>query len=471
VGFFQSTFVRALGAALIAALGITSCASGSSNATSPALPSLLSPATGSGSGGSSKYISHVVVVIQENRSFDDLFATFPGADGATEGLEKLPSGDQYVQLKQVDLDSPCDWGHSWQTYIKDWDKGKMDAFNGEGGGQKCPGKAGTAVYQYVNPSEIGPYWTLAQQYVLGDQMFQTQGSGSFTAHQDLIAGGTILNPSQTESLVDFPSERPWGCDAPAGTVTSLLISDPPKKLTREYHKGPFPCLSYETMRDLLDAKSVSWTYYSPPEPNGTGSLWNAFDAIQAVREGPEWKTNIRNSTKLFDDVKHNKLANVSWVVPDDVNSDHPGVTKDYGPSWVASVVNAIGESNYWNSTAIVIVWDDWGGFYDNAPPPFMDQWGGLGFRVPMIVVSPYAREGQSGSGLVEHEQYEFGSILKFIENVWGLGQLGTTDKRATSIIDCFDFTQQPRQFQKIGSSYSRAFFEHQKPSCLPVDSE
>jgi phospholipase C len=473
VGPFQSTFVRALGVALIAVLGLSSCASGSSNATAGStLPSWLLPAAGSGSGGSSNYISHVVVVIQENRSFDDLFATFPGARGATEGLEKLPSGDQYVPLKEVDLDSPCDWSHSWQNYVKDWDKGKMDEFNLEGGGVKCPGKVGTAVYQYVNPSEIGPYWAIAQQYVLADQMFQTQGSGSFTAHQDLIAGGTIINPSQTESLVDFPSTRPWGCDAPAGTVTSLLIANPPKKkLKKEYHKGPFPCLSYETMRDLLDANSVSWTYYSPSEPHGTGALWNAFDAIAAVRDGPEWKTNIRDSSKIFSDVKNNELANVSWVVPDDVNSDHPGVAKDYGPSWVASVVNAIGESKYWNSTAIVIVWDDWGGFYDNAPPPFMDQWGGLGFRVPMIVVSPYAREGTSGAGLVEHEQYEFGSILKFVENIWGLGQLGTTDKRATSIIDCFDFTQQPRQFQEIGSSYSRAFFEHQKPSYLPVDSE
>jgi len=472
VGPFQPTVVGALGAALIAALGLTSCANGSSNATAGStLPSWLSPATGSGSGGSSDYISHVVVVIQENRSFDDLFATFPGADGATEGLEKLSSGDQYVALQEVDLASPCDWGHSRQAYLKDWDKGKMDAFNLESGGVKCPGPNGTAVYQYVNPSEIGPYWSLAQQYVLADQMFQTQGSGSFTAHQDLIAGGTIINQSQTESLVDFPSESPWGCDAPAGTVTSLLVSNPPKALKRENHKGPFPCLSYETMRDLLDANSVSWTYYSPPEPRGTGALWNAFDAIDAVREGPEWQTNIRNSTKFFSDVQNNNLANVSWIVPDGNNSDHPGNKKDYGPSWVASIVNAIGESNYWNSTAIVIVWDDWGGFYDNVPPPFQDQWGGLGFRIPMIVVSPYARESTSGPGFVEHDQYEFGSILKFIENIWGLGQLGTTDKRATSIIDCFDFTQQPRQFQEIGSSHSRAFFEHQKPSYLPVDSE
>ena len=471
---FQSS-LDACCAALIAMLAFTSCAAGSSSATTGStLPSWLSPAAGSGSGGSSNYISHVVVVIQENRSFDDLFATFPGADGATQGKEKLPSGDQIVDLQEVDLASPCDWGHSWGAYLKDWDKGKMDKFNLEGGGVKCPGHAGTAVYQYVNPSEIEPYWTLAQQYVLSDHMFQTQGSGSFTAHQDLIRGGTTINASQTESLVDFPSHHPWGCDSPPGTVTSLLVSNPPKPLKREFDKGPFPCTDdfpssgsyYETLRDLLDANSVSWTYYSPPVVGGTGGLWNAFDAISAVRNGPEWKANIHNTTTLFSDITNGKLANVSWVVPDDVNSDHPGGGKDLGPSWVASVVNAIGESSYWNSTAIIVVWDDWGGFYDNAVPPFQDQQGGLGFRVPTIVVSPYTIVGKSSrGGYISHTNYEYGSILKYIEENFNLGSLGTTDRRATSIGNVFNYSQQPRPFTAIPSAYDAQYFiQHREPS-------
>jgi phospholipase C len=341
----------------------------------------------------------------------------------------------------------------------------------ESGGVTCPGKAGSAVYQYVNPSELQPYWTMAEQYVLADHMFQSQGSGSFTGHQDLIAGTTIINQEQTETVVDFPSHMPWGCDAQAGTKTSLLVYTT-SKLKDEYDKGPFPCMTYSTLRDLLDAHSVSWKYYSPPEPDGTGALWNAFDAIKAVREGPEWTTNIANTKYFFSDVSGGTLPSVSWIVPDDLNSDHPGVKSDTGPSWVASIVNAIGGSSYWDSTAIIVVWDDWGGLYDNQPPPFFDNWGGLGFRVPMIVISPYAREAVPGQpGYISHTQYEFGSILKFVEDIWGLGRLGPIDTRATSMVDCFDFTQTPRAFTPIGTKYSRSYFLHQPPSYKPVDTE
>ncbi|MGB8151589.1 MAG: alkaline phosphatase family protein, partial [Candidatus Cybelea sp.] len=245
---------------------------------------------GSGGGGSSKYIQHVIVVIQENRSFDNLFATFPGADGATGGCmappsdmlprseatsHGCPSGDQWVPLKEEDLAEPCDWSHGRHNFLTDYDGGAMDGFGSEGGGNNCPGKAGTKAYVYTNPSQIGPYWTIAKQYVLADQMYQTQGSGSFTAHQDLIAGGTILNPNKTHSVVDFPTSMPWGCDnKQPKTVTSLLIWED-NKVEGHFDGGPFPCFAYATLRDLLDAKSVSWTYYSPPEPNGTGALWNA----------------------------------------------------------------------------------------------------------------------------------------------------------------------------------------------------
>ncbi len=480
------SIVRALCAMMVAALGVTSCASSSTGiAGAPELPARV--ISDSGSGGSN-YIQHVVIVVQENRTFNNLFATFPGADGATTGCMKpakplvgrrpassggCPPGDQSIALKKAPLPEPCDFGHGWEAYNKDRDGRKMDGFNLQGGGEEpgCQGKAGTKPYQYVDPTQVQPYWTMASQYVLGDHMFQTQGSGSFTAHQDLIAGGTMIDTSKTQSLIDFPSEHPWGCDSPAGTVTTLLVAEPNNTLKYEYNKGPFPCLQYTTLRDLLDAKSVSWKYYSPPEPNGEGAYWNAFNAIDAVRNGPEWHSNIVDSTKFVSNVSGGKLANVTWVVPDLINSDHPGNKSDTGPSWVATLVNAVGESPFWSSTAIVIVWDDWGGFYDNVPPPLKDKWGGLGLRVPMIVVSPYARLGTSSQGYISHTQYEFGSILKFIEDIWSLGRLGTTDTRATSIIDCFDFTQKARTFVPIGSKYSRSFFEHQRPSYKPVDTE
>ena len=154
---------------------------------------------------------------------------------------------------------------------------------------------------------------------------------------------------------------------------------------------------------------------------------------------------------------------MSWIVPSGLNSDHPGYHSDTGPSWVARVVDAIGESPYWSSSVIVVVWDDWGGFYDHVAPPQLD-YTGLGFRVPMIVISPYARAGK-----ISHTHYEFGGILKFIEDVWGLGRLNTTDVRAHSIIDALNLERKPLGFEAVPAKYSQAFFERQPPSSLPVD--
>jgi phospholipase C len=185
-----------------------------------------------------------------------------------------------------------------------------------------------------------------------------------------------------------------------------------------------------------------------------------------VRYGSEWKTNVTSSDKdIFLDISRSRLAGVSWYVPDQTNSDHPASQSDTGPSAVATLVNAIGESPHWDSSAIIVIWDDRGGFYDNVPQPFRDEEGGLGFRVPMLVVSPYARRGY-----VSHTQYELASILKFVEANWGLGLLRTT-VRATSIVNCFDFTQPPRKFSPIRAKYSRAYFEHQAPSYRLVDTE
>jgi phospholipase C len=406
-------------------------------------------------------IQHVVIMIQENRSFDNLFATYPGADGATTGVTHK---GKTIPLKERTL-AALDINHNYATYWQDYDNGKMDGFDLSKIGPTQPG--GIYPYQYVDPAQIAPYWTLAQQYVLADHLFQTQGSGSFTAHQDLIAGGTAIDP--TDSLIDVPSSsKNWGCDAPEHTKTSLITTSDQYL----FNKGPFPCLTYPTgtLRDLLDAKGVSWRYYTPPHKGGTpGALWNAFAAIDAVRYGPEWTTNISiPETNIFNDIAGNQLAQLSWVIPDQADSDHPHkLTGPYdGPAWIASVVNAIGESPYWNSTAIIILWDDWGGFYDHEPPPFLDDAGGLGFRVPMIVVAPYV-----GTGRIVHTQYEFGSILKYVESTFKLGSMHTTDVRATSIRNVFDYGKPPRTFTPIQASPSRWYFMHRPPSYEPVDSD
>jgi len=446
----------------------------------------------------------VIVVIQENRSFDNLFARYPGANGATSGqAAAMPAPIQQscarkgqpvitypttVQLTKVNLVGdgfpPNNFGHDndldhhYGGYLTELDNGSMDGFDlvkfgatGKGPQAEC-----TYAYQYVDPNDIKPYWDIAKQYVLADNMFDTQGSESFTGHQDLIAGGTVVNydPSYygDNSIIDNPFNMPWGCeDSPPGTVTSLITT------SGKYYQavGPFPCFTYETIRDQLDASKISWKYYTTA-PKKNGGIWSAFDAIKAVREGPEWQTNVTRSPNfIFNDIKNGKLPSVAWVTPDAFNSDHPAeykivskkpIPKDDGPSWVASVVNAIGQSKYWDTSAIVILWDDPGGFYDHVKPPFQDNQGGLGFRLPLLIVSPYVQPH------VEHTQYETASVLKFIQDNWSLGTLPPSpDVRAASIGNAFNFSQPPRLFHKIRSKYSESFFLKQKPSGLPVDTE
>jgi phospholipase C len=424
------------------------------------------------SASSSTPISHIVVIVQENRTFNDLFATFPGTDGTTTGKMRTGSGKGAktvpIALKEVALESPTTLRHTYKGYKVAYRDGHMDAFNLIP--YQTTGKPeGTAPYEYVNPQDVHSYWDIATYYAIADHMFQTQGSGSFTAHQDLIRGGTAID--STQSLIDDPTKTPWGCPGKTRTVTSLITTS----LTYEKNAGPFPCTSdfpssgsYKTLQDLLDANSVSWKYYTPAWQGNTGAIWNAFLAISSVYGNQnEWNAHISQpETNIFTDISNGTLPSLSWVIPDGVNSDHPAYASDTGPSWVASVVNAIGNSSYWSSTAIVIVWDDWGGFYDAVKPPKLDQQGGPGFRVPMLVVSPYVPQNE-----ISHTTYEFGSIVRFIEDTWNLGRLGTTDQTSTSIVNMLDFKQSPRSFTGIPSSLSRSFFLHQKASGLPVDSE
>jgi len=444
--------VQAIGVIAVGAV-LAACSSGngsiSPQAGWPAISSTLPESQPDSLGNN--YIKHVVIVIQENRTFDNLFATFPGADGTTTGLTHT---GQVIPLQKYNLYSPIFLQNGYMFFRVAYDHGKMDGFDVE------PYQSGTYRYQYVDPAQIKPYWDLAKQYALADHMFQTQGSGSFTSHQDLIRGNTEISP--TEAIIDGPSGTPWGCGAPGGTKTTIITATGALS-----NNGPYPCFSYDTLRDLLDTKHVSWRYYSPSVTMADGFQWNGFDAIAAVFRGPEWKWKISTpETNILKDASENRLQNVSWVVPDFVNSDHPNDGSDTGPSWVAQIVNAIGQSPAWNSTAIIVTWDDWGGFYDHVAPP-RRGFGGLGFRVPMLVISPYIKQGT-----ISHTSYEFASIIRFIEDNWSLGRLNNSaDTRAHSIVDVFDFSQAPRPFHPIAAKYSHSFFEHQPPSNRPVDTQ
>ena len=213
--------------------------------------------------------------------------------------------------------------------------------------------------------------------------------------------------------------------------------------------------------DRMNDAGVTWRYY---QARGGHGQWNAPDAIKSIRYGPSYRNVVWPSHKFLADVARGHLAHVTYVTPSADDSDHPAHNDGTGPAWVASVVNAVGESPFWDTSAIFIVWDDWGGWYDHVKPTIYNSFE-LGFRVPLIVVSPYAK-----SGYISHEQHEFGSILKFVEEVFRVKSLGTTDVRSDDLSDCFDFSQPPRKFKRIpGALDARYLANHMEPSEEPGD--
>lgn len=460
--------------AMLALLCVAGCGLARTATGSTALLPVSSPR-----GTSSGYIKHVVVIVQENRSFENLFAGFPGANAPTFGCAAgavaarhakratssgCPSGDTQIKLRQISFRGP-DLTHNWQTSMADWDNGRMDGFYLHGLHQ--PDEA----YSFLDRRLIAPYWRMAQQWVLADAMFPTEFGGSFTAHLTLVAGTDTIKQNPSRAEVDFPNGRYDDCDSPPGTVSSYLTKD---RLVHT-NRGPFPCFNqFNTIAQVLDGAGVSWKYYA--HRHKYAGMWSPFEAIDYVRNGPDWQNNvIAPQTTVLSDAGSGDLADVSWVSPSKADSDHPEAHSDRGPSWVASVVNAIGRSRYWHNTAIVIVWDDWGGWYDNAPPEQLD-YRGLGIRVPCLVISPYAKKGNGRGGFVSHTTYEYGSILKFIEETFNLPYIGKpadgyTDQRANSLSDSFDFTQSPRPFTPIPSKYSAAQFIDEPASGEPVDTE
>ncbi len=361
-------------------------------------------------------IQHVIVVVQERRSFDDLFCRFPGADGATYGSTHTGA---HVPLRSVALAGELAIDDDAETFAAEYAGGRMNGFDTA---TLLDGKpAGRLPYACVRPAGIATYVKLAKQYALADRLFPTAHAGDWIEHLELIAGSVAV--SHGDYVDGVPTRAPWGCDAPPGTLVRTSSG-----------RSVFPCFTFPTLATLLDARKVSWKYYTPALTPGDAGAWNPFDSIEYVREGADWTRNISSpQTNFFADVRAGKLPSMSWIAPQIANSDGPG-SDGSGPAWVGSIVEAVQKSPDWKSTAIVVLWDDWGGYYDHVAPPQLDMQG-LGMRVPMIVVSPWAKRGY-----VSHTQYEFGSILKFVEETFALGSLGTTDARANSIADCFDFS-------------------------------
>jgi phospholipase C len=401
-------------------------------------------------------IEHVVVIMQENRSFDEYFGTYPGADGIPAGV-CIPDPEHAGCAKPYHDPADRNRGgpHSADDAEQDIDGGKMDGFVRQFGRVGCderndPGcKVGRKidVMGYKTGADIPNYWAYAKNFVLQDRMFEPVRSKSLPAHLFMV--------SAWSAICTMPRD-------PSTCRSTLLNSDP------EQPDGT-PDYGWTDLTYLLHKRHVSWRYYvavgtqpdcddgaitcaPKPQSPGTPEIWNPLPDFVTVHQDGELG-NIRPVSDFFAAARSGHLPAVSWIVPNDHYSEHPPSLVSNGQFWVTSLINAIMRSPNWKSTAIFLAWDDWGGFYDHVNPPTVDG-NGYGLRVPALVISPYAKRGY-----VDHQTLSFDAYLKFIEDDFLGGQRidpqtdGRPDPRPTvrenvaglgDLRKDFDFSQPPR---------------------------
>ena len=356
-------------------------------------------------------IQHIVFIIKENRSFDHYFGTFPGANGATTAV--LSTGQVIPMYHAPDL-LPHDISHDWPALIADSDYGKMDHFDAD---PSCPENGILMCAAQLTQADLPNYFAYATQFVLADNAFPSIKGSSFPNHVYSIA-------ASSGGIISTGAISTAGCEAPSGITNIFMDQFGNTSLI-------YPCIDIQTLGDLLTAAGVSWKSYAPSH---TG--WNAYIAINHIRNTEQWTEHIVPYTNFTNDALQGNLPSVSWLVSNH-EGEHPVASSCYGENWTVDQINAIMEGPDWNSTAIFLVWDEGGGFYDHVPPPTLDMFG-LGPRVPMIIISPYAI-----SGKISHTLYEFASVLKFIEERFDLPNLTERDAEANDLTDAFNFNQSP----------------------------
>jgi phospholipase C len=386
-------------------------------------------------------ISHIFIIIQENRSLNNLFAgaNIPGANTTMTGEKETSSGGETPITLQSEPLGPTlkDIDHCYSdaaAAVNETTSSKpMDGFNNEtmdNSKGSCPGVtlAGDQPYAYVQSgAAIQPLWDIANNWVLASNFYPTELGPSFVAHLNIIAGTTEYKPSK--AIADYPLGS-WGCGDPGGMRWLTPVATPSP------YNGPPPCYNqFHTIADDLDCiycsasqSPVLWRYYAPELGGTEGQIWSAFQAIKRVYKngkGYDWTNDVISPPgQVLLDIPKGKLDNtgVTWIVPEFPWSDHAGQNStDEGPSWVGDIINEIGASSLWNSSVIVVLWDDWGGWYDPASPPTLD-FRGYGIRTPMLIISPYDKQALDDSH-VSQERFEPGSILKFIEQVYNMPTL------------------------------------------------
>jgi phospholipase C len=407
--------------------------------------------------GSQIPINHVVYIIQENITFDHYFGTYPGADGIPANVKFAYRPGEKPQVGPFHLNQtalPRDLNHSWQASRLAYDNGKMDGFiwaewpralryywQGEvpsidpatikpvpglpgRGGQLFSGNvlAGQLVgkqprsapvgrppdwvlntLSYYDYHQIPNYWEYARRYTLCDRFFSS-----------------LTGPSEPNHLYSVAAQ------------SGGLVNNPGPNIARKE-----AVYDFKTAADLLQSNGISWKYYDEKRNPRAHSLWNPLPGFKSFTPPSDLLNNVVSLAEFFSDIKAGHLPSVCWIVPDGPDSEHPPHDSAQGMWHVTELVNAIMNSPYWKDTTIIITWDDYGGFYDHVAPPKVDQYG-YGFRVPGLVISPYARPG-----FIDHTQFDFTSPLKLIETRFKLPPLTDRDRAANDMLSCFDFKQQP----------------------------
>jgi phospholipase C len=363
-------------------------------------------------------IKHVVFIIKENHSFDNLFAHFPGADGTSFARvrgKRVPLGTTPDHL-------PFDIAHTNYSARTAVNHGKMNQFYRLYGAVQFGHDYADSAYR---KSEIPNYWAYASRFTLADHFFSTVLGPSFPNHLVEIAaqsGGAIDNPHGQKNLS-------WGCDAIGNSL--VRVETAPGTVIKEP-----PCFDLPTLADEANQAGVSWRYYAA-KPSNPGYIWAAFDAIRHIRYSPYWPQADIPNRRFASDVAAGRLSDITWLTPDAATSDHAPYSMCTGENWTVAQINAIMRSKFWKSTAIVLSWDDFGGFYDHVAPKSINPFV-LGPRVPTIVISSYAR-----AHTITHQLYDFSSTIRFAEDVFGLSHLPEYDPSIPSIAGMFDFGQKP----------------------------
>ena len=382
-------------------------------------------------------IKHFVFLVKENRTFDHMFGRFPGAEGATEGLT---CDDQTVPLTRAG-DTTVSVDHSFVAGLTVINGGRMNCFDTIRAGQ-----GDLNAYVQYQEEDIPNYWEYARRFTLADRFFSSVYGPTTVEHMWVIS-------SQSDRFVDLERPDQVGTGEPREFCEDdeeLMWSF--KKMTEEEEDEAYqleeipsvvelvqrfwierwPCTDIRILPDMLEEEGISWKYYF----SGAAPM-HAMKMVRHVRFGPMWK-KIVPASDFKEDLAEGRLPRVSWLIPPWTGSDHPsaaGICR--GENWTVGYLNALMESDAWKNTAVVMTWDDYGGFYDHVPPPHVDLYG-MGPRVPTIVISPWAKPGY-----IDKRTYDFSSVLRTIEMIHGLAPMTERDGRAAPMFDSFDFDQEP----------------------------